>query len=144
MKKKARELMVVDSYEHYHATNVQRTVPPDAALNDEGLALFEQAKQDAAAGRFKDAFDEYYLVSVPTGCWTVDLYSPRAAQGFRGDPKVVTLLTTRHDLAIYGHMRSIADPDIKSQTSACIFVTDHWALTASGSLYALGMNKGRI
>jgi len=136
--------MVAGSYEHYHTTPVQRTVPAAAELNQEGRALFERAHKDAQSGLFKDYFATYHTVSVPTGMWIADESSKHQTQGYRGNVEVMTILCTRHDLAIYGSLQSTEDDTIMSQTSSCIFITNHWALTSSGNLYALGVNKGRI
>jgi len=131
----AAKYMLLDTDEFATVSDSMITVPQrkgsnsgtyDRVLNEHGKQLLEETLRLVAGKQFKDVLSNYTLEVSLSGYW-------------RDEKTGMQYLNTHNNLFVTGDLRS--DPARRVDTSMIVFYDESggsgWALTNSGSLYAL-------
>lgn len=133
----AKELLKPGTKEMYETCELQHTVYSidgnklSSILNDAGVQLYATVLVKVNNQEFKDTISDYRLIERHSGMWVADQNSPfhdTSEEGCNG------CLNSWNNRAIHGYLTSMSK---YVTTSPCIFITQDWCYTTSGSLYRL-------
>lgn len=139
----AHKLLKPDSEEYFRVAAQQISVYPLEGsgrtyadiLSAEGMELFQQAQQRYDRNDIKDTATRYSIRHERSGSW----FKPENSQfkwvNYQDEGEINGILNTWSNLTILGEMENMK---CGMTTSCCVFITDEWCLTKSGSIYKLG------
>lgn len=132
----AYELLKEDTEERYNACEAQYTIILEKdnrledVLNEQGLRLYLAVLRKVEAQEFKNVLVPYAVEFGHSGMWHCNKKSPF----FDAKEGVCAFLNTFRNKLVVGYVKEM---NKILSTSACIFVTEEWCYTRSGSLYKL-------
>lgn len=136
----AHKLLKKDTYEYYRVSTLQQTVVPlsdtvkyEDILNEHGKEKYYESQHKYDKGLVKAHFEDYALQYCTSGGWWKDDNSKHNNQD---DKNINGILNCWNNIKIFGFLSGNDKEAIC--TSICVFITDNWCLTSSGSLYSLG------
>jgi hypothetical protein len=133
-----KKLLKPETEEFYRLASRQITVTPcgdnnySDILSEEGLIKFRDAETQFLKGDFKDTISNYMVEHSSAGFWFKD---PNSHFNTIDDSEMNGCLNAPNNITIIGKMSKVEN--ILMRTNVCIFVTDQWCLTNSGSIYKL-------
>lgn len=122
--------------EEYSLSSQQYTVPQRDGdyiytLNSHGWAQYTEAKHIAETSPTLNTIDDYFLAVTESGQWC-----PRPSSNYY-DPSDTWHMKTYNNIIVCGWI-TVGDTKKIIGTSPCVFYTDTWCLTKSGTIYKLG------
>jgi hypothetical protein len=139
----AQKLLKPDSEEYFRVASHQITVYPLEGsgrtyadiLSAEGMKLFQQAQQRYDRNDIKDTAARYSIRRERSGSWFKPDKSHFKWVNYQDEGEINGMFNTWSNLTILGEMENMK---CVMTTSSCVFITDEWCLTKSGSIYKLG------
>ena len=137
----AHKLLKPDSEEYFRVASQQISVYPGSGrtyadiLSDEGMILFQEAQQRYDRNDIKDTATRYSIQDERSGSWFKPKNSHFKWVNYQDEGEIQGMFNTWSNNIILGEMENMK---CVMQTSCCVFITDEWCLTKSGSIYKLG------
>jgi len=139
----AHILLKPDSEEYFRVASQQISVYPLPGsgrtyadiLSAQGLALFQEAQRRYQENDVKDKAIRYSIQNEHSGSWFKPQDSPFSWINYEDEGEIKGMFNTRLNMCITGEMEKAKR---MMTTSICVFITDEWCLTKSGSVYKLG------
>lgn len=133
-----KKLLKPETEEFYRLGSRQVTILPctessySDILSEEGLTKFRDAETKFINGNFKDTIFDYTIEHVSAGFWFKD---PNSVFNSNDDNEMNGCLNVPNNITILGKMSKAEN--VLMRTNVCVFITDQWCLTNSGSIYKL-------
>lgn len=144
---KVHDLYERNSIEWYYSGSNQSfiNVKSLGALNEKGRKLYDDVLLKVQNQDYKNEFVKFYTQRELSGSWYADPTSTFYDITNKNNPmtdqeSISGLINTWNNVCVIG---TVANGESLT-TSPCIFISDKWCYTSSGSLYKLGTNTSEI